>query len=52
LYRPNPATVLIVTFTGRRDPYLSLGFFVIALGCPAFIIRQQRYLPPPERHRV
>ncbi|HYZ21179.1 MAG TPA: hypothetical protein VE690_03375, partial [Rhodopila sp.] len=55
LFRPNPATaaqfwlvifclvmVLVVTFTARRDPWLSLGFFVTALACLAFIIRQHR----------
>ena len=64
LYRPNPASApqfwmtvfclvmtLVVTFTARRDPWLSLGFFIIALGCMLFIFRQHRYLPPPERRR-
>jgi Ca2+/Na+ antiporter len=59
LRRPNPFTniqfimmafclvmVLVVAFYNRVSPWLSLAFFLIAVGCLAYMYRQLRMLPP------
>ncbi len=59
LRRPNPVTniqfvmilfclvmVLIIALYNRVDPWLSLAFFLIAVGSLAVMIRQHRMLPP------
>ena len=57
--RPNPVTniqffmiafsllmVLAVTLYNRANPWLSLAFLLIAVGCLGVMIRQHRMLPP------
>jgi Flp pilus assembly protein TadB len=57
--RPNPVTniqffmcafallmMLVVVFCNQLDPWLSLGFFVIAVCGLGVMIRQNRMLPP------
>jgi hypothetical protein len=57
--RPNPVTniqfvmmvfsllmILIIAFYNRENPWLSLAFFLIAVGSFALTIRQHRMLPP------
>jgi hypothetical protein len=58
LNRENPATnlqfivmvcsilMLLVVTLNRTDPWLSLAFFLIAVGSLALSIRQHRKLPP------
>ncbi|WP_428537361.1 hypothetical protein [Rhodopila sp.] len=59
LRRPNPVTnlqffmmafslimILIVALYNRENPWLSLAFFVLAIGCLSWMIRQLRMLPP------
>jgi hypothetical protein len=38
--------ILVITFHNRDNPWLSLAFFAIAAGSLAYMIRQQRMLPP------
>lgn len=38
--------VLIVTLYNRVDPWLSLAFFLIAVGSLGVMVRQHRMLPP------
>lgn len=60
--RPNPVTniqfcmivfclllVLIVALHNRRDPWLSLAFFLISIANLGIMIRQHRMLPPTKR---
>jgi hypothetical protein len=62
LRRPNPVTnlqfsmivlslvmILIITIYAHTNVWLSLIFFVIAAGCLAFMLRQNRMLPPNRR---
>lgn len=62
LKRPNPVMnlqfamivfslvlMLIITFQNRRNPWLSLGFFLIAASSLATMVRQFRVLPPNKR---
>ncbi|HVZ09991.1 hypothetical protein [Rhodopila sp.] len=44
------AMVLVVTFNNHRDPWLSIAFLIVALGCLAYTWRQWRYLPPKRRY--
>lgn len=57
--RPNPimniqflmiifalAMILVITLYGRTNPWLSLAFFLVAVGSLALMIRQHRMLPP------
>jgi Ca2+/Na+ antiporter len=59
LRRPNPVTniqffmmiftmvmVLVVALYNKESPWLSLGFFLTAVGSLALVIRQQRMMPP------
>jgi drug/metabolite transporter (DMT)-like permease len=59
LRRPNPVTniqfamiifcllmILVVALFNRVDPWLSLGFFLVAGICLVTMIRQHRMLPP------
>jgi hypothetical protein len=61
LRRPNPITnlqffmvlfclilIVVIDMHGHDNPWLSLGFFVVALGCFLWMLRQLRYLPPRE----
>jgi hypothetical protein len=45
------AMVMIVTIAthARTNVWLSLGFFIIAVGCLGIMIRQNRMLPPNKR---
>lgn len=38
--------VVVVALYNRSDPWLSLAFFIVAVGCLAMTLRQQRMLPP------
>jgi hypothetical protein len=62
LKRPNPVTnlqffvmvfsllmMVMVTLYNRENPWLSLAFFLIAVGCLGLMIRQNRMLPPTRR---
>jgi hypothetical protein len=62
LRRPNPLAtiqfwavlfcllmVLLVALYNEVNPWLSLTFFVIAVGCLGGMIRQHRMLPPMKR---
>jgi Ca2+/Na+ antiporter len=62
LQRPNPLVVLqfymvlfclllmlLVAFYNRVNPWLSLGFFVLAVINISVILRQHRMLPPRKR---
>ena len=38
--------VLIVTLYNRENPWLSLAFFLLAVGCLGLMFRRLRMLPP------
>jgi hypothetical protein len=62
LRRPNPVTnlqfgmivfsmvmILIIAVYAKANAWLSFGFFVLAVGCLGFMIRQHRMLPPSRK---
>lgn len=40
------ALVVVVALYNRTRPWLSLAFFIVAVGCLAMALRQQRMMPP------
>ena len=40
------ALIVVVALYDRTDPWLSLAFFIVAVGCLVMMLRQHRMLPP------
>ncbi len=38
--------VVVVALYNRAEPWLSLAFFTVAVGCLMIMLRQQRMMPP------